>query len=268
MMLAAEGGRVFELEANGLLTAIDATSGDQLWSTALQGQSFYWSPPVASGGFVYINGLESGGTTYAVNEKTGATVWTADTFDGSDGTVAVSGGVVYEAEACDQLSAFNGATGALLWYKAGNCTGGGGTAPAVNDGFIWDRDESSGNVIFDTAGNVSGSFEASVIPSFHAGTVFYVSSGTLTAVDITTKVLKWSFAGDGDLCTSAVIAGAGGQVFVGSSSGNVYEVDESTGAQTSVSNLGTGVSCGSEKQSMGLSANYLLVPAGDTLVAF
>jgi outer membrane protein assembly factor BamB len=266
--LAAEGTRLFGLDSAGGLTAYDAKTGSELWSIQLEGQIDFDSPPVAYGGLVYINGLESGGTTYAVDEVTGEVIWTADTFDGSDGTVAVGGGVVYEEESCDQVSAFDPLTGERLWFHAGTCTGGGGAAPATYNGLVWARDAFGADIILDSAGNAKGSFEADVVPSFHDGTVFYVKSNTLTAVDIATSTVKWSFSGDHGLCTSAVIAGAGGQVFVGSSTGNVYELNEEAGTQTSVSDAGSAVTCGSETQSMALSATHLLVPAGGRLVVY
>jgi outer membrane protein assembly factor BamB len=247
---------------------MDATNGHALWNVSLQGQIFFDSPPVASGGLVYIDGLESGGTTYAVSETTGAVAWTANTFDGSDGTVAVAGGVVYEAEACDQLSAFNATSGVLNWFHSGNCTGGGGTAPSVYSGLIWERDWASGNVIINTAGQSAGAFTAQYLPAFHNHVAFYTAANTVSAVDLTNNTLKWSFTGDGMICTSAVVAGAGGQVFAGSGSGNVYEIDEATGMQRSVSDAGSPVSCGSEKQAMSLATGHLFVPAGNSLVAY
>jgi outer membrane protein assembly factor BamB len=267
LMLAYEAGRVFALDGSGHLTALDATTGASVWSTSLTGQSFYWSPPVASGGLVYVNGLGVGGTTSAVDESTGRTVWQAGTFDGSDGTVAVAGGVVYEAEACDQLSAFDASSGHLNWYHSGNCTGGGGSAPGVYQGLIWERDWAEGDVIIDSSGNTAGSFGASVPPSFHAGTVFYVNAGVLTAVDVQSKLLKWSFAPGASLCTSAVIAGAGGQVFVGTQS-TLYELDEATGAVLSSDTPAGGVTCGSETHSIALGSSHLVVPAGNALVAY
>jgi outer membrane protein assembly factor BamB len=266
VMLAYDGGRLFVLDGSGNLAALDAASGSRQWSTQLTGQIDFWSPPVAAGGLVYVNGLESGGTTYAVDEGSGKTVWTADTFDGSDGTVAVSQGVVYEAEACDQLSAFDAVTGHLDWYHSTSCTGGGGSAPAVYQGLIWVRDWALANVIIDSSGNGAGSFAASVGPSFHGGTAFYVNGG-LTAVDVATGTIRWTFAGDGNLCTSAVIAGAGGQVFVASSAGGVYEVDESTGTQVSVDTSAT-PSCGSETEAMALAEGHLFVPSGNSLVVY
>jgi outer membrane protein assembly factor BamB len=266
--LAYDGGHVYALNGSGGLTALDVTTGTQVWTTQLTGQSFFQSPPVAAGGMVYVNGLGFGGLTYGVDGATGATVWKASTFDGSDGAVAVAGGLVYEAEACDQLSAFDALTGHVDWFHSGNCTGGGGAAPAVYQGRVWERDWAMGNVIIDSTGKSAGSFNTSVIPSFHGGTAFYLASNTLSAVALQSGTLKWSFSGDGQLCTSAAIAGGGGQVFVASQAGKVYELDEATGAQRSVSALGSPASCSSETQSMALASNHLFVPAGNTLVAY
>lgn len=268
VMIAYDQGRVFALNGTGVLTALDVTNGHSVWSVSLQGQGFFWSPPVATNGIVYVNGLGVGGTTFAVAESNGEVLWTANTFDGSDGTVAVYDGVVYEAEACDQLSAFDATTGVLQWFDSGNCTGGGGAAPAVYWGLIWERDWVSGDVIINSTGKSAGSFAANFVPAFSDGRVFYTSSGTLTAVDIQTNTLKWSFAGDGTICTSAAVAGDGGQVFVGAQSGSVYELDATTGAQRSVGDAGTSVTCSSETQSMAIAEGHLFVPAGSTLIAF
>jgi outer membrane protein assembly factor BamB len=250
------------------MSALAAADGKPLWAAALTGQYDFWSPPVATGGWVYVNGLESGGTTYAIIGGTGAVRWREDTFDGSGGSVAVADGVVYEAEACDQLSAFEAPTLVLLWYAHSGCTGGGGSTPSVYRGLVWQRDWASGNVIVDTSGHAQGSFAADTPPSFHDGVAFYMSKKTLTAVEIDTKKVKWTFTGDGMLCTSAAIAGRGHQVFVGSASGLVYELDEETGAIRSMDDAGAPVTCGSEKASMAIGGNHLVVSAGTKLIAY
>jgi outer membrane protein assembly factor BamB len=176
--------------------------------------------------------------------------------------------MVYEAEACDQVSAFDLITGSRHWFYSGSCTGGGGTTPAVADGRIWIRDWAEGNIILDLNGNSLGTFSVDVPPSLHDGLAFYIKSQTATAIDAETNVIKWSFAGDKKLCTSAVIAGRGGQVFVGSSAGNVYELDEATGVQRSVDVAGTAVSCSNETQGMAMAQNHLFVPAGNDLVVY
>jgi outer membrane protein assembly factor BamB len=266
--LAYDQGSVFAVDGDGNLAALDAATGHRLWATQLTLQYMYASPPVATGGLVFVNGLGEGGTTYAIDGQTGATRWTAGTFDGSFGTMAVAGGIVYEAEACDQLSAFQVTTGVLNWYHSTSCTGGGGAAPSFYQGLIWVRDWALGDVIINSSGGSAGTFSSSVVPAYHAGTAFYLSSGVLSAVDIQNDTLKWSFSGDGQLCTSPVVAGGGGQVFVGSQSGNVYELDEAAGTQRSVSAAGDPVTCGSETEAMAVAAGHLLVPAGSTLIVY
>jgi outer membrane protein assembly factor BamB len=266
--LAYDRGSVFALDRNGNLRAFDELTGKPLWSTRLTYQLFYRSPPVAANGIVYVNGLESGGTTIAVDESDGSVIWAFGTFDGSDGTVAVGGGVVYEAEACDQLTALDAPTGTFHWYDQVGCTGGGGAAPAVYGDAIWERDWASGNIIVGLDGSARGSFNGTLPPSFHGGAAFYVASSVISKIDLANDTLKWSFSGDGKLCTSAVIAGGGGQVFAGSSSGNVYEIDESSGAQRSSAAAGSPVSCGSENQALSLAEGHLFVPAGNTLIAY
>lgn len=266
--LAYDEGRVYWLDRTGKLGALSGVDGHRVWSTQIQGQLDFWSAPVAAGGWIYVNGMESGGTTYAIVGSTGMTRWTANTFDGSDGAVAVSNGVVYEAEACDQLSAFEAPTLVLLWFAHTGCTGGGGSTPSVYDGMIWQRDWAQGNVIVDSAGQPQGAFAADTPPSFHDGLVFYMSKHTLTAVDVATSTVKWTFTGDGMLCTSAAIAGRGGQVFVGSASGLVYELDERTGILRSMDDVGAPVSCGAELASMAVGGNHLVVSAGNKLVVY
>lgn len=105
-------------------------------------------------------------------------------------------------------------------------------------------------------------------PAFHAGVAFYVRTNTLTAVDVQTSTIKWAFSGDGRLCTMAAIAGGGKQVFMGSGSGNVYEIDETTGKQVSVDSAGAAVVCGSERSSMAIGEDHLIVQTATSLVVY
>ncbi len=266
-LIASDSGRVYALSGSGQLVALDVATGAKQWTTQLQGQLDFWSPPIAGYGMVYVNGLESGGTTYGIDGASGHVVWTANTFDGSEGAPALQNGVVFEAEACDQLSAFDALTGTLLFYHSTSCTGGGGAAPSVYQGLIWERDWAQGDVIIDSKGKDVGTFKSDVVPAFHGGVAFYVSKSVLTAVDVSTSTIKWSFSGDGYLCTSPVVAGGGGQVFVASGGGNVYELDEATGAQKS-SVKTSAVVCGSETRAISLGLGHLLIPTQSGLSVY
>ena len=181
-----------------------------------------------------------------------------------------AGGAVYLEESCLQVTAFDAFTGTVDWYVAGPCEGGGGRTIGVSsDGLLWLGDEISPDTIFDLSGNVKGTFVADTLPSFHDGRAFYMHDNQLTAVRTSTGVTDWAYDTDPYLCTSAVIAGRGGQVFVGSGVGNVYELDELTGKQRSMSSAGDAIGCpDQETESMAIAEGRLFVTADHDLVAY
>jgi outer membrane protein assembly factor BamB len=233
----------------------------------LTGQLFFDSPPVAADGFVYINGLEDGGTTYAVDETDGNVAWSAGTFDGSMGAVAVSNGVVYESEACSNTTAWNGSSGAVVWRYMGSCTGGGGAVPVAYGGRLYVRDPAEGDTIIDvSSGKVVGSFTTNLPPAFSNDLGYFLQSNTLRAITTDgTSTVKWSFTGDGNLNTAPVISGA--YAYVGSSSGALYAVDGS-GTQVWSTNVGGAINSAIETDSMTVASGLLLVPVGNNLIAY
>jgi outer membrane protein assembly factor BamB len=209
------------------------------------------------------------GETVAIDEHTGAVLWTIGSNGGDGVSVAVDDTTVYEAEGCARLHAYDEAAGYLRWSNNTNfCANGIEGAPALHDGWIWVRDRPTGNMIFDSKGTELGTFAGKVGPAFHGDTAFYLASSTVSAVEISSDTLRWSFTGDGMLCMSPVVAGGGGQVFVGSQSGNIYELDEATGKQIAVDNVGSPVVCPYERISMAIAENHLLVPASNELVVY
>ncbi len=274
LWLAYDQGTLFGLDGSGNLTAWNVATQNQLWTVKLVPQYLFQSPPVATGGFVYVNGVGSGGTTYAVNEADGGIAWSKNTSDGSEGTVAVSGGVVYEAEEVEVVNAFDAATGKLVFSYDGmpGSSGGGGAAPAVYQGLVYARD-TDGDYILNATGKLVGSFDAAALPAFNAGSAFYFNSGfsiasVVEAEDLAKTSLLWRFSGDPGLCTGAVVAGDGGQVFVGSNYGGVYELDEATGMVVSTADAGSPVTCSSETASLAIAGGHLLVPVGNSLFVY
>jgi outer membrane protein assembly factor BamB len=257
------------------LTAFDALTGATLWTTLLPPLFDVLTPPVASEGVIYFNA--AGGSdvagTYAFDERDGKLLWRVPAVSVSLGTVAVAGGVVYSAEVCRTVLALDARSGNIDFALLGQCLGGGGAAPSIYGDAIWERDLIEGNAVVGFRGDVRAQFASAVLPAFHEHTAFLLGRSqqnqtTVSAMDIATNLIKWSFAGDGHLCTSPAVAGGGGQVFVGSSSGNLYELDEGTGAVRSVSQAGAAILCGSETMSMAMGEGHLLVPADNALVAY
>jgi outer membrane protein assembly factor BamB len=270
---AYEGGKVFAVNFDGLLRAYDAASGSQLWMTQLPGQYAFSSPPTAAGGTVFVGGAGSGGTLYAVDEKTGNVLWQEEVENGDNSSPAVSSSGVYVSYACTQAYAFAPATGAQLWHFAGNCEGGGGRTPALFGGRVYVRDFVESNVVLDPMTGASlGTFIAGSIPAFDGTRMFSVMGAALTASTLPAFGAAWTFSGDGHLVTAPVVVN--GFVYVGSSLGQLYALDEALGTTAWSVNLGAALA-GPDEQNVsqpltGLAAagGALIVPASGSVFAY
>jgi hypothetical protein len=83
---------------------------------------------------------------------------------------------------------------------------------------------------------------------------------------------QWSFGGDGHLSSAPVVTS--NAVWVGSTSGEIYELSCATGAAQWSTNVGSPIYAPDEQNvsspltGLGVGANTLIVPAGSTLVAY
>src|SRR5579864_259871 len=272
--LAYDAGQVFTVNGGGILTAFNASTGAINWSVNLPGQTSFDSPPTASNGYVYTGGSGSGGTVYAVYEATGALAWSQPVENGDISSPAVDANGVYVTNACDQDYDFNPLTGALIWHHSTGCEGGGGKVPVLANGDVFSRDAVSGNVILSAAsGSTQGSFNSTPAPAVGGGTAYTVGGGALTAVDDSgLGSNQWTFTGDGKLDTAPLIVG--NLVFEGSSGGNLYAINASTGASAWSTSLPSGVPGPGEQNvsqplaGLGAGEGTLVVPTGSTLTAF
>jgi len=119
-----------------------------------------------------------------------------------------------------------------------------------------------------TTGMQLGTFTADVVPAVNSTTGFFLQSGTLNAQTLSGYSTLWSFKGDGGLATSPIIVNQA--VIVASSSGRLYALDATTGAQLWTVNAGGAISLGGTNVISALSAGdgLLVVPVGNTLSAF
>ncbi|HEV7172261.1 PQQ-binding-like beta-propeller repeat protein [Pedococcus sp.] len=228
--LTYDGGQVFTQNSNGNLTAYDAATGHANWSTA-PGQYSFSAPPTAYDGVLYASGAGSGGTLFALSEATGKLVWSAPVANGDVSSPAVDDSGVYEDYACDLSSGFS-LSGTNRWTQTYGCEGGGGATSVLNGANLYLRggNQGPGALIVSTATGVSsGTFGGTSMPAFDGTNMYLVSGGALQAVDKAGSPAHWSFTGDGSIDTTAVTTN--GIVFTGSSNGNLYGIDSSTGAQ-------------------------------------
>ena len=270
--IAYDDGRVFALNQNGTLTAFDGTTGAIDWSRPLPGQYDFTSAPTAVNGYVYTGGAGTGGTLYAVSEATGNLAWTASVENGDDSSPAVDANGVYVTYTGPQDYAFNPRTGAPLWHYDSGSEGGGGKTPVLADGDVFSRTINNNDLILSaTTGTSVGSFGSPFAPAVGGGFAYMASGGAVDAVGGSgLGSPAWTFNGDTELDTAPLVVGR--LVFEGSSNGNVYAINASTGVSEWSANAGMAILApdGSSGPPTGLAAGEgtLIVPAGNTLVAY
>jgi outer membrane protein assembly factor BamB len=162
---AYDSGRVFVVSGGPqtqIVSAIDAATGNTLWSATVPG-GWFPEPPVAADGIVYTT---NGGAVTAFDETNGAILWQGG-IGGTDGIVAVTNDGLYGASPCTALD-LQPAVGTQLWYNNSGCEGGGGATPVAANGLLYAPNGSAGSsgTVFDAeTGAVKGTYSASVIPA-------------------------------------------------------------------------------------------------------
>jgi outer membrane protein assembly factor BamB len=276
--LCYENGRVFAVNSDGLLRALDGASGSVIWQVQLPGQFVFSAPPTVLDGVIYLSGAGSGGTVYAVNAGSGAVLWTRQVANGDMSSPAVTSDGVYVSYSCPNVYKLNPTTGAEIWHYAPGCSGGGGKTPALYNGRLYVRDSS--DVIFDSqTGTIVGTFNAKNTPAFSGnlgvlldGPKFFGSFGTLKAFDINTNAVLWSFAGDGFLQSAVLVVN--NYVYVGSSQGKLFAVDAATGQQVWTTNTGSSIPYVDEQNlsqpltSFAAGEGLLVIPTSTKLIAY
>ncbi|HSS21648.1 MAG TPA: PQQ-binding-like beta-propeller repeat protein [Pyrinomonadaceae bacterium] len=262
---AYEAGRVFVVNFDGLLRAFDAASGALLWSKQLPGQSSFWSPPTASGGVVYTAGAGTGTTLYAINEQDGSVNGSVVFDHGNDSSPAVTSTGVFVSY--DRLYDFSAQDGSLIWTQRGASA-----TPVVFGGRVYVGDSLTEKLMYDApTGALLGTFPAGPPPAFSGSTGFFLTGSILKARDAYSGAVRWSFTGDGTLSSAPIVDN--GYVYIGSSSGKIYALDASTGANVWTGNIGVAVQTTESPVSrphtgIGAGDGLVVVPASTLLVAY
>src|SRR5688572_28060425 len=273
-----ENGRVFALNASGLLRAFDGATGNVVWSALLPNQFMFTSMPTVRDGVIYTGGAGSGGTVYAVNATNGALLWTRSVANGDHSSPAVTSDGVYVSYACPNVYKLDPVTGTVIWHFAPGCSGGGGKTPALYNNRLYVRD-STGTIHDSFNGAIIGNFVAKNTPAFSGsrgfflnGPNFFGSFGTLEARDVDTNAVLWSFAGDGSLQSAVLVVND--YVYVGSATGRLYALNAATGQQVWTTIAGTSIPYVDEHNvsqpvtSFAAGEGLLVVPTSTTLVAY
>ena len=262
--------------SGGLLQAFDPTSGNMLWSTGFIANFGVPSAPTAAGGIVYT------GASYLTSDeligfdvKSGTQVWEAESvFNGSPGSPAVTSDGVYVSYPCARYD-FRPFIYALAWSNVSTCTIVGGATPVVANGVLYSPNIAGtySGTTFDTqSGAVVGSYIADNPPAISPTTGYFLQSGTLRAISLANQSTLWSFSGDGQLVTSPILVNQ--YVFIGSSSGEIYALDQISGQVLWQDNVGSAIPSGVGPNAViplsGLSAGdgLLIVPGSNTVTTY
>jgi outer membrane protein assembly factor BamB len=270
------GGSLFALNYNGVLTAFNPASGAVLWTEQLPGQYEFSAAPTYANCTVYIGGAGSGGTLYAVDGATGNITWRQSVMNGDGSSPAVNASGVLVSYACQQDYAFDPTAGTLIWNHSTACEGGGGSTPTLGGGSVWLSGFLDPQMALNPA---DGSPSKAKVPNAWTGTPafdgthgFFLENGVLTAQDTDHSKPRWTFSGDGNLSSMPIVVN--GYVYIASTSGQVWAVDETTGAVAWTGNVGAPVlgddSMNVDRPLSGLAAGQglVVVPASTKLVAF
>ena len=133
-------GRVFTMDAEGMIRAFDADSGEMSWQFEQDGDH---ADGLIGGGLAYANGwlfaTLSSGEVLGLDVSSGAEMWTQPLAVPLRAAPTVAEDRVLVLTADNQLYALDGTTGRPVWRHAGFLEGAGllgGPSPAVDRGLV------------------------------------------------------------------------------------------------------------------------------------
>ncbi|MDC1183206.1 PQQ-like beta-propeller repeat protein [Planktomarina temperata] len=244
----AQGGQVYSLDSQSMVTAIDET-GTILWQSELGKSSDALKD--ASGGGLAVGGTQlfvttGFGTVVALDTASGAELWTQDLASYGGASPTVYDDLLYIAARDGAAWAIDTSNGRIKWQVAGPTVAAshtGGPGPAVSDKYA---------VFPFGTGDVLASFRKGGLRSWSSGlsgarlglastqvrdltgqpviegsSVYLASSaGRMAAVDLNTGLRIWT-AKQG---SQGHILVAGGAVFAVSDAGNLIRLSKDDGA--------------------------------------
>lgn len=234
--VAYDNGRVFVAQADfggSTLYAYDANSGALDWSTPLGAASP--GAPTATDGFVYVIAAGSA-TLYALDETKGTITWQRS-LSGSGGTPAVTADGVYVTATTSACSAIDlrPATGEIIWNSSdstGSCPQAAGATPAVANQSDYSPTSSGIAIFADETGSSTGALSDSLPAAFASNVAYFGGTPNLDAVNLSNDGVQWTFNGDNQLDTAPILVSDPTKQYVitGSSLGNLYAVDATSGS--------------------------------------
>jgi outer membrane protein assembly factor BamB len=257
--LAFDNGQVFVSNFDGTVTAFNAATGVQAWSTAT---NYFAGEPVASNGTVW---LDTNAGIYGLSETTGAVTTQSGYLDGNGATPGVSSSGVYLSAGCSQFKLSLSAT--VVWDDNSGCSGGGGASTALWDGRMYGGQGSE--ILAQSTGKLEGTYTGT--PAFTGATGLFANGDTVSALDVAEKNAPlWTATLPGNVVAGPVVTPSA--VWVGTDSSTLVALDPSNGAVLNTITLpgvpGGGGEYSGDPSDIGIGNNVLVVPTGSTVTAF
>lgn len=256
----AADGKVFVMDAEGRVAAVDARTGAQIWRTSTNPGDNKRDKLGFGGGVAYADGkvyaVSGHRQVMQIDAATGAVGWRAKTGEAIHGAPTVANGRVFAVALDNTLLTFDAATGAPGWtYQAlaesarilaasSPAVSGDTVVAAFGSGELVALRAANGNDLWNEAlSRASRTSALSEIrdipgrPAIYQGDVFAVShSGVFSATDLRTGQARWSLPVVG-------VTGplpAGDVVYVVSKSGDVICASRESGQIYWIRNLNEG----------------------------
>lgn len=289
----AADGKVFLMDAEGRVVAVDSRSGSQIWRTNTNPGDNKRDKLAFGGGMAYADGKVYVSSGYRevmqMDAGTGAVGWRTKTPEPIHGAPNVSGGRVFVVSLDNTLMTFDAATGTASWtYQALSETArilsasspaisGDTVVAAFGSGELVALRASNGNDLWNEAlsraSRTSALSEIRDIPGrpvIYQGDVFAVShSGVFAATDLRTGQARWTLPVVGVTAPLPV----GDVVYVVSKTGDVICASRENGQIYWIRNLNEGfkakkvggiLGVGGQRQNKPIWSSPLL--AGDKLL--
>ncbi len=204
--VAISNGRIFVTPYSypevDFLSALDASTGTELWRKSFTAASSI-NPPTVNAGKVYTQRCNNSGDSqlWALNAASGATVWSAPfgaQWDDYAAPTVVGDGVWVDGGTYGGLYGFNTSNGSQRFF---NSTLGqyDGWTPAYDNGTVYTwvsgvfraHDPATGNILWSStlSSSVAGT------PVVDGGKAFVLTSSNLYAINLLTHTTAWTLSG-------------------------------------------------------------------------
>ena len=184
------GDRIYIGTADNFVLALDANTGQQVWSKPFEAEHSIWGQPAYQDGVVFVASLDK--SVYALDAESGNVLWRTDVGGSVSDKPVNDSDLLYAGSFDMQVHALDSQNGDVRW-----------TAPA--EASVWGA------------------------PLFVDGTVFFADlDGNVFAVDAETGETRWQSSGAGYVVAAPVYAD--GVVYIASGGDQSVSADERNGA--------------------------------------